>query len=107
MQSINECPICNGTAFSHYLTCTDYTVSHETFNLLQCKACDLVITSPGPSDAELGKYYLSDDYISHAKTNKSIFDKFYGITRHYTLYWKLNLIKSHICENNHPTLLDF
>lgn len=108
MQSIEQCPICNGKLFTHYLTCRDYTVSHETFNLIHCETCQLIITSPRPENEVLSKYYLSEKYISHAKQSKSLFDKVYKISRLFTLRWKFELINDNIIkESETPRLLDF
>lgn len=106
MQAIIECPICKGKSFNSFRTCKDYTVSHETFPIIKCAVCTLAITSPRPDNAELGKYYLSESYISHAKTSKGIIDKVYQISRLFTMRWKLNLIKQNV-KQAHPSLLDF
>lgn len=107
MQSIHECPICEGRTFTPYLTCIDHTVSHETFHLVKCQSCDFVITFPMPTHAKLESYYLSDDYISHTRKNSGIFDIIYRISRYYTLQWKVRLVKKHLAESNHPSLLDY
>jgi 2-polyprenyl-3-methyl-5-hydroxy-6-metoxy-1,4-benzoquinol methylase len=108
MVPVTQCPVCEGKSFSPYLICEDHTVSHETFILIKCEACHFVITSPRPESEALGHYYLSDDYISHAKKSKSIFDIVYKISRLYTLRWKLNLIKENILNEKVPgKILDF
>jgi 2-polyprenyl-3-methyl-5-hydroxy-6-metoxy-1,4-benzoquinol methylase len=106
MYEIQQCPVCGGKTFSKFLACEDYTVSHGTFNLIQCKQCDLVITSPRPHEDDLGRFYSSPQYISHSKVALTLFDKVYQISRTFALNWKLNLIK----ENSLTpvkTLLDF
>lgn len=94
MESVTECPICNQQSFEPYLSCKDYTVSHETFNLIKCKTCDFVITSPRPVASTLGNYYLSEDYISHSPKSKTIINKLYKISRLLTLRWKVKIIKT-------------
>lgn len=107
MQSINECPICEGRNFSYYLTCADHTVSHETFQLVKCQSCGFVITSPRPENSDLGNYYISNNYISHSRRIKNVFDLVYRITRHFTLQWKATLIKKYLYEFNRPEVLDY
>ena len=109
MLAITQCPICQGKNFSEYLHCTDYTVSHETFTIVKCNSCGFLLTSPRPNDSDLGKYYLSDDYISHSNKSTSLVDQIYKISRSFTLKWKINLVKSNLNfnENATPRLLDF
>jgi 2-polyprenyl-3-methyl-5-hydroxy-6-metoxy-1,4-benzoquinol methylase len=109
MQEIKLCPLCKGTDFTEHLNCTDHTVSHETFKLIKCTTCQFLITSPRPALQELGKYYLSDNYISHANESKGLFDKLYHISRHFTLNWKLKLVHTNIVDtfNASLSLLDF
>ena len=55
-------------------------------------AYDILVTSPVPDNLE--KYYLSENYISHTDSKKSLFDKIYQIVKNYTLRKKLKLINS-------------
>jgi 2-polyprenyl-3-methyl-5-hydroxy-6-metoxy-1,4-benzoquinol methylase len=108
MYSVNSCPICKGTSFNQIGTAKDHTVSHETFTLRKCGACDFLLTSPRPQDEELGKYYLSPDYVSHTAKATTLFDKLYEITREFALQNKLTLVKKFLpCTNSARTLLDY
>lgn len=92
MIAVTNCPICGNHIFQDVFTCKDYTATHESFALIKCQQCQFVITSPRPSDDELGKYYLSEDYISHTNEAKTLLDKIYLAARNYTLAWKRKLI---------------
>lgn len=92
MIHVTSCPICGNNTFQDIFSCKDYTVSHESFKLIKCQQCHFLITSPRPDDNVLGKYYLSEDYISHTNEAKSIIDKVYLVARNYTLAWKRKLI---------------
>jgi SAM-dependent methyltransferase len=105
MMEVATCVICNGTVFIKDRTCKDYTVSKEDFTLLKCTACDFVFTSPRPEDQDLGKYYISEDYISHAREAKSLTDKIYSIARNVALTWKTNLIQKLFTHK--PSVLDY
>lgn len=108
MQHVTECPVCQGNNFSDYLSCKDYTVSHETFQLRQCTACEFIVTSPRPEEKDLGKYYLSDAYISHSDKSPSLIDQVYKVSRMFTLKWKYHLVKKYTVQSQHPaSLLDF
>jgi SAM-dependent methyltransferase len=106
MHSVKVCPVCHNQNLVDHIACTDYTVSHETFKLLKCPTCELLITTPRPDDTDLANYYLSDEYISHTKNSKSIVDIIYRISRVFTLNWKYSLTRKYSARKNF-TLLDY
>ena len=103
MKQLDTSPLNNNPLIPH-LSCKDYTVSKENFNLMKDEETELLVTSPRPDDADLEKYYESESYISHSDTRKSIFDKLYQIVRNYTLGQKVKLIESFEAEGR--TILD-
>jgi 2-polyprenyl-3-methyl-5-hydroxy-6-metoxy-1,4-benzoquinol methylase len=103
--TISICPACGASAWHPYLTCKDYTVSQESFNLNECRTCSLVVTSPRPLNDNLGKYYLSEDYISHTDKPASIIDRIYVFARSFALQWKIKLITQELQGNKN--LLDY
>jgi 2-polyprenyl-3-methyl-5-hydroxy-6-metoxy-1,4-benzoquinol methylase len=78
----------------HFLTVKDYSVSKEIFDLYYDKTLDMLITNPQPSLENLGKYYESEDYISHTDNKRSLFEKLYHFIKNIALKNKLNLINS-------------
>jgi 2-polyprenyl-3-methyl-5-hydroxy-6-metoxy-1,4-benzoquinol methylase len=92
MQTLQNCPICHSQNLKPFLTCQDYTVSNEKFNISECADCHFKFTNPRPEPEIIGKYYQSQDYISHSDTNKGIINKVYQLVRNYTLQSKLKLI---------------
>lgn len=92
MVTITECPSCGSKDLSKKIACKDYTVSAETFTIVECVKCTTRITSPRPDNISLPQYYLSDDYISHTSSAKSLFDKIYLLARKYTIKKKIALI---------------
>jgi 2-polyprenyl-3-methyl-5-hydroxy-6-metoxy-1,4-benzoquinol methylase len=102
---ISTCPTCGSSQWNNYLACKDYTVSQETFTLKTCRTCSLVVTSPRPSNDNLGKYYLSDDYISHTDKPASLIDRIYIFARSFALKWKIKLITRELQGNKN--LLDY
>ena len=85
LQQITICPVCKGTEFAPFLICKDYTVSQENFNIVSCKTCNFKFTNPRPSDSEIGKYYKSEDYVSHSDTKKGLINRLYHAVRARTL----------------------
>ena len=78
----------------HFLTVKDYSVSKETFDLYHDETLDMLITYPQPSLENLGKYYESEDYISHTDNKRSLFEKLYHFIKTIALKNKLSLINS-------------
>ena len=74
------------------MSCVDYTVSKESYELLMNPTYNMMVTLPVPSDLE--NYYKSEDYISHTNASKKVFDKLYQRVRKHTLQKKLTLINS-------------
>lgn len=78
-------------------------MSQELFQLTQCESCSLVFTNPRPAPSDLGKYYQSEDYVSHTNKGNNPVNLVYKFARTQTLRWKYNLLKK-----IHPkTLLDY
>lgn len=88
----------------HFLTVIDYSVSKETFDLYYDQDLDLLITLPQPSPENLGRYYESNDYISHTDSKRSLFEKAYHFVKGIALKNKLNLINN--CSSSKGNLLD-
>ncbi len=95
LETIEACPICHHTAFTHFLTCSDYTVSQAEFHLQKCKSCGFVLTSPRPTADEIGSYYQSEAYISHSDTQKGLINQIYHRVRKIALKNKLALLEKY------------
>ncbi len=79
---------------THFLTCKDYTVSNQKFDLLYDGKLDMLETFPQPKAEELSGYYESDEYISHTDSKETVVDKLYQIVKKHALSNKLKLINS-------------
>lgn len=106
MENLDKCPVCGHKDHSTMFSCKDYVASGEVFNIVSCKQCSLQFTNPRPSYSEIGPYYQSNNYISHAGHNKSklgITYWLYDLVSKYNIGRKLNHIKEY-----HPSgkLLD-
>ncbi|WP_108804606.1 bifunctional 2-polyprenyl-6-hydroxyphenol methylase/3-demethylubiquinol 3-O-methyltransferase UbiG [Aquimarina sp. Aq107] len=94
----------NKEKLDFYIECKDFTVSGEKFKLYEDKDLDMLITLPKPDVENLGKYYESDDYISHTDSKRSFFEKLYHLVKKYSLNKKVKLISS--LNQGSGTLLD-
>lgn len=95
METLTNCPICNSSQFSNFLECIDHTVSHETFQIVECISCGFKFTNPRPDENKLGEYYKSEAYISHSNIKKGFINSAYQLVRKYTLLKKLQLISGY------------
>jgi 2-polyprenyl-3-methyl-5-hydroxy-6-metoxy-1,4-benzoquinol methylase len=91
-ERLENCPVCKSESFKNFLIVKDHTVSQESFVIVQCDECDFKFTNPRPTKKEIGKYYKSEDYISHSNKSNNLIGKIYQIVRYKTLNDKLNLI---------------
>lgn len=92
MEKLEKCPVCKETNYNDFLTCEDYTVSRETFQIQQCNSCNFRFTNPRPEPKDLGKYYESDDYVSHSKSKKGFINSLYHVAKNYSLLKKIQLV---------------
>lgn len=97
--TFNKCPSCGSSDIRKVVTCKDYTVSHEYFDIWECGDCTLRFTQDIPDIKNIGPYYQSDSYISHSDTEKGLVNKVYKIARNYTLNWKMNLVETSLGKN--------
>jgi len=76
-----------------FLTVKDHSVSGETFQLLLDENLQLLKTHPQPLPDNLGRYYESDDYISHTDGKRTLFEKLYHTVKQKALRDKIKLIE--------------
>ncbi|AXT52002.1 class I SAM-dependent methyltransferase [Aquimarina sp. BL5] len=87
-----------------YIECLDHTVSGEKFKLYKDRDHDMLVTIPRPDENSLGKYYESEDYISHTDAKRTVFEKTYHLVKKYSLNKKVKLISK--LHQGTGTLLD-
>ncbi|WP_313384738.1 class I SAM-dependent methyltransferase [Chishuiella sp.] len=90
-ETYTENPSYEGFSGIKKLDLKDYFLTEEEFELFQDSDTGLLYTVPQPLDS-LGKYYESENYISHTDSKKTIFERFYQIAKSINLNNKLNLI---------------
>lgn len=104
MLTLTNCPICDSKEFDHIITCNDYTVSQNPFNIVGCTQCSFRFTNPRPTNDNLPDFYKSINYISHSDTKKGFVSQVYHLVRKYTLNQKLKLLQANVAVAN---LLDY
>jgi 2-polyprenyl-3-methyl-5-hydroxy-6-metoxy-1,4-benzoquinol methylase len=93
MITYTQCPVCAGTQIQNSFSAKDYTVSNEVFTIAKCNDCTHLFTQNVASQNDIGKYYQSENYISHSDTQAGIINKLYHTVRKRTLAGKKNLVQ--------------
>lgn len=90
----NSCPICSSDKINTVFTGKDYSHTGEEFEVAQCGNCQFVFTQNAPNQESIGKYYESEDYVSHSDTQKGLFFKVYHTVRKYMLSQKRKMVEA-------------
>ena len=99
------CPVCGQSTWKKSGQVKDYSVSGEWFELKECPRCSLKATYPQPEPTELGRYYASQDYISHSDTNTGLINKLFHWSRSIMMRRKLHWVTEN-SRKSKGTLLD-
>jgi 2-polyprenyl-3-methyl-5-hydroxy-6-metoxy-1,4-benzoquinol methylase len=102
---VNNCPICENPSYSNFIICKDYTVSGESFAIVQCADCGLKYTNPRPAPSVIDQYYESENYISHSNKGNNLVNLAYKLVRNFTIKSKIGLIEK-LNTGNEYKLLD-
>lgn len=89
----NKCPLCSSEKIFLHFRCIDHFISKEAFELYICQECHFEFTQDYPEETEIGKYYKSEDYISHSDTSKGFSNKLYLMVRNAMLLKKRGIIR--------------
>jgi 2-polyprenyl-3-methyl-5-hydroxy-6-metoxy-1,4-benzoquinol methylase len=93
MINYTQCPVCHSTQIDDAFSAKDYTVSNEIFTVVKCNACTHMFTQNVATQDEIGKYYQSENYISHSDTQEGMVNKLYHAVRKRTLAGKKILVQ--------------
>ncbi|MFD2786899.1 class I SAM-dependent methyltransferase [Hymenobacter rubripertinctus] len=91
-ERLEKCPVCGKTEFRNKLVVEDKSVSKESFAIQQCEACTFQFTNPRPDAAHIGRYYESDEYVSHNSGAGGIINQAYKVARVFTMRRKVALV---------------
>lgn len=95
MKSIDQCPLCGSVHLEFVFTAKDMLVSGYNFQLKDCKACGLRITSPWPEAGDLASFYQSEDYVSHSDKARNMFEWLYGKVKILALRMKTAMVRKY------------
>lgn len=101
----SSCPNCGDKNIFHVLDAKDYTVSGVQFQIWECKNCTQRFTQNIPDAEDIGRYYQSENYISHSDTSTGFVNSLYHKVRKRTLIQKKKLIEKYT-HKSHGYFLD-
>jgi len=90
---IDQCPVCGSNQFKPFITCNDFFVSGEQFEIRECNDCGFKFTVNAEDEENIGRYYQSEEYISHSNTSKGLINAVYHRVRNYMLGRKRRLVE--------------
>ncbi|MDU0372164.1 class I SAM-dependent methyltransferase [Hymenobacter endophyticus] len=91
-ERLEKCPVCGKTEFRNKLVVEDKSVSKESFAIQQCVACSFQFTNPRPDEAHIGRYYESEEYVSHNSGAGGMINQAYKVARFFTMRRKVALL---------------
>lgn len=92
MKKLTACPVCRSLLPDPIMDIRDHFLTGETFHLLKCLRCGCGVTDPWPEGQEIGRYYRTEEYISHSASSKGIINKMYLLIRTFSLRRKYRLV---------------
>ena len=88
------CPICNSAEITNLLHTKDYSLTRESFDIIECAHCSLKYTFPTPPPDKISAYYNFPEYISHSDVKTGWMNHLYHIIRERTLKQKAAWVQS-------------
>lgn len=88
------CPVCGSAGISKVFKVKDNTASQEYFDIYHCRNCQVRFTQNPPSEASIGDYYKSENYISHTDNSNGLINRLYLIVRNISINQKKKLIEN-------------
>lgn len=100
---VQHCVACKSNHIRTWMAVKDHSISGEIFNIAQCDDCGFRFTEDPPEEADCGKYYKGENYVSHSDTSSGFINTVYHKVRSIMLSRKSDLIRT---LSNKKTLLD-
>lgn len=94
-ETITRCPVCENNEFSDWLEVQDHFLSKELFIIQQCNSCGFRFVNPRPDKDDIGRYYQSDDYVSHGIEKSDLMSRVYRQARVFSIRNKYRIVKNY------------
>lgn len=96
LEKIQKCPVCEKIEFSFFLSVKDYFLTREDFSIQKCDACGFKFVNPRPDKNEIGRYYQSDEYISHDANRVNLISRIYKLARVFSIKSKYKIVREYV-----------
>jgi SAM-dependent methyltransferase len=93
MSHYRNCPLCGSENPGLHIQTNDFFLSAEPFSLFRCTLCGFVFTQDHPDEETIGRYYASEDYLSHNDSAKGFSSTLYRFSRNIMLAKKRRIIE--------------
>jgi len=90
---IKNCQVCGSSSLTAVSEIKDHSITKEKFELYKCGVCGFSFTQNPPEESESGRYYQSEDYISHSNTSTGVVSRLYHMVRDIMLGRKYKLVQ--------------
>ena len=107
MNKVDKCFYCGSQSLAVLVRASDFMITGEEFSVVRCISCSFAFTNPRPDDNDIGRYYQSEDYISHNDQAKGLMGFLYRFVRKYMLRKKCLLLTKILPDKKEPKLLDY
>jgi 2-polyprenyl-3-methyl-5-hydroxy-6-metoxy-1,4-benzoquinol methylase len=97
-ERLNKCPLCKSGLFLNHLKVKDNAISKEEFLICKCSKCTLTFTNPRPDQTNIGKYYISEEYISHKDKSNNLINVIYKLVRNFTIKKKVSILNHYTSQ---------
>jgi len=91
-EKILICPVCEKSDFSLLFDVKDYFLTSEEFSIQKCNNCGFKFVNPRPDKSEIGRYYQSDQYISHNAAEAKFINRVYKLARRFSILKKYKIV---------------
>jgi 2-polyprenyl-3-methyl-5-hydroxy-6-metoxy-1,4-benzoquinol methylase len=92
---IASCPVCGNIVFTHFLDVTDHFLTQEEFSIQECNSCRFRFINPRPGKQEIGRYYQSEEYISHDSGKNDLQSRIYKFARILSIRKKFSIVRNY------------
>lgn len=96
LRHLQTCPICKEDKFRDEFAVKDYSISEESFTIVKCSSCGFIFTNPQPKLNDLGRYYESENYVSHSQSRKGLINSLYQAVKNLNLRDKYAYVKKYV-----------
>lgn len=92
MAENSNCPLCADGKPDRFLEAVDFFLTKEKFILARCPACGLILTQDPPGEENIGRYYESEEYVSHDDSGTGLSHLIYRRVRSLMLKRKRKIV---------------